>query len=127
MSSEPNPAQRRSQQWLQRRIKKKGLRPRLAAAVIAASWILAVIIFGVVERVVDPESFDTVWLAIWWAIQTVTTVGYGDVVPQSSAGKAIASILMIGGLSLLAVVTATITSAFVARAEADRRATGRIR
>ncbi len=124
MSSEPNPAQRRSQQWLQRRIKKKGLRPRLAAAVIAASWILAVIIFGVVERVVDPESFDTVWLAIWWAIQTVTTVGYGDVVPQSSAGKAIASILMIGGLSLLAVVTATITSAFVARAEADRRATG---
>jgi voltage-gated potassium channel len=73
---------------------------------------------------VDPDSFDTVWLGIWWAIQTVTTVGYGDVVPQQTAGKVMASILMIGGLSLLAVVTATITSAFVTRAEADRRAAG---
>ena len=126
MSSEPNPAQRRSQQWLQRRIKKKGLRPRLAASCDRCiCWFLAVVVFGDGGAGGGSESFDTVWLAMWWAIQTVSTVGYGDVVPQEPAGKAIASILMVGGLSLLAVVTATVTSAFVARAEADRRATGK--
>lgn len=109
---------------MQHRIERKGLRPRFAASIIAVCWIAAVAVFGVVIRLVDPDSFDTVWDGMWWAIQTVTTVGYGDIVPQQTAGKAIASILMIGGLSLLAVVTATITSAFVARAEADRRAAG---
>jgi voltage-gated potassium channel len=52
---------------------------------------------------------------MWWAIQTVTTVGYGDVVPGSTVGKVIATFLMLGGLSLFAVVTGAITSAFVAQ------------
>ena len=56
---------------------------------------------------------------MWWSIQTVTTVGYGDVVPGETAGKVIASVLMLGGLSLYAVVTGVITSALVARAQAD--------
>ena len=43
---------------------------------------VAIVIFGVVERLVDPDTFDTVWDGMWWATQTVTTVGYGDVVPQ---------------------------------------------
>ena len=124
MTPEPQPAHPRSQKWLERRIEKKGLRPRLAATVIAICWVATVVVFGIAIRLVDPDTFDTVWLGMWWAVQTVSTVGYGDVVPQETAGKAMASILMIGGLSLLAVVTATITSAFVARAEADRRATG---
>ena len=124
MSSKPPSGPPPGQQWLQRRIERKGLRPRLAASVIAICWIVAVIVFGIGIRLVDPDSFDTVWLGIWWAIQTVTTVGYGDVVPQHTAGKVMASILMIGGLSLLAVVTATITSAFVTRAEEDRREAG---
>ena len=33
------------------------------------------------ERLVDPHTFDNIWLGMWWAIQTVATVGYGDVVP----------------------------------------------
>ena len=61
---------------------------------------------------------------MWWGVETVTTVGYGDVVPQDSAGKVIAVFLMLGGLSLLAVVTGAITSAFVSRAEAERREGG---
>ncbi len=59
---------------------------------------------------------------MWWALQTVTTVGYGDVVPGNTAGMVIASFLMLGGLSLYAVVTGAITSAFVADAQARRRA-----
>jgi voltage-gated potassium channel len=98
-------------------VERKGLRPRYAAYVIVAFWGLGVVVFGIVERLVDPDTFDTVWLGMWWAIQTVTTVGYGDVVPGSTAGKVIASFMMLGGLSLFAVVTGAITSAFVAQAQ----------
>jgi voltage-gated potassium channel len=62
---------------------------------------------------------------MWWALQTVTTVGYGDVVPQQTAGKIIASFLLLGGLSLLAVITGAITSSFVTRAQNEQRAAGR--
>jgi voltage-gated potassium channel len=90
--------------------------------VIAVLWLIAVVIFGIVEHLLDPETFDNVWLGMWWATQTVTTVGYGDVVPGDTAGMVIATVLMIGGLSLFAVITGFITSGFVARAQADVRA-----
>jgi len=101
------------------RIARKGLRPRYAAYVIVVAWAIGVVVFGVVERLVDPGTFDNVWLGMWWAIQTVTKVGYGDVVPGSTAGKVIATFLMLGGLSLFAVVTGAITSAFVAQRQKD--------
>jgi voltage-gated potassium channel len=104
---------------LEKRIQRKGLRPRYAAYLIIASWSVGVVVFGVVERLVDPGTFDNVWLGMWWAIQTVTTVGYGDVVPGSTAGKVIGSFLMLGGLSLFAVVTGAITSAFVAQRQSE--------
>ena len=100
---------------VERRIARRGLRPRVAASVIAVIWIVAIAVFGVVEHLVDPKSFDNIWLGMWWATQTVTTVGYGDVVPNQAGGQLIASILMIGGLSFFAVLTGMITSLFVAR------------
>lgn len=86
--------------------------------------MLAIIVFGVVERLIGPGTFSSIWLGIWWATQTVTTVGYGDVVPQQTAGKAIAILLMLGGLSFLAVLTGAITSAFVTRAQVERQKGG---
>ena len=74
-------------------------------------------VFGVVERLVDHETFSSVWLGMWWGIQTVTTVGYGDIVPGNTAGMVVGSFLMLGGLALFAVVTGAITSAFVAQAQ----------
>jgi voltage-gated potassium channel len=106
------------ERWIDRRLG-KSLRPRYAARMIAAIWLGAVIIFGVTVRIVDSETFGSVWLAFWWALQTVTTVGYGDVVPQDTSGKILGAILMLGGLSLLSIITATITSAFVARRQAE--------
>jgi voltage-gated potassium channel len=106
---------------MRERAERGGLRPRYAAGLIAAIWLIAVVIFGVVEHLVDDETFPTVWLGMWWALQTVTTVGYGDVVPGGTAGRAIASLVLLGGLALLSVVTATITSAFVARAQRNVR------
>jgi voltage-gated potassium channel len=48
--------------------------------------------------------------ALWWAITTVTTVGYGDLTPVSDQGRLVAAALMVGGISLLGVVTATLAS-----------------
>jgi voltage-gated potassium channel len=122
---EPNrPDSSRAQQWADRRFANKAMRPRNAAYLVAAFWMFAVIVFGVIERIADPHTFPSVWLAFWWAIQTVTTVGYGDVVPAETSGKALAAILMLGGLSFLSIITALITSGFVARRQAELRDEG---
>jgi voltage-gated potassium channel len=107
-----------------RRIERRGLRPRDAAYVIVVLWIFWVVVFGVIAHLADPDTFDTVWLGMWWGTQTVTTVGYGDVVPEDTIGKLIGAFLMLGSLSLLAVVTGAITSAFVTRAQDERREAG---
>jgi len=106
---------------LERRVRRRGLRPRDAAFLIVVVWLVVVVAFGVVEHLIDDKTFPTVWLGMWWALTTVTTVGYGDVVPQESAGRVVASFLLLGGLALLSVVTATITSGFVARAQRETR------
>jgi len=118
------PAPTKVDRWIDRRLSARALRPRNAARLIAVIWLAAVIIFGVIERIVDPGTFDTIWLAFWWALQTITTVGYGDVVPGEPDGKAVGAVLMLGGLSLLSIITATITSAFVTRRQADLQASG---
>jgi voltage-gated potassium channel len=107
----------RTERWMEKRIERRGLRPRDAAYLICAFWAAAVVIFGILERIVDPKTFHSVWLGMWWAIETVTTVGYGDIIPDGTAGKVIAGFLMLGGLSLLAVVTAAVTSGFVSRTQ----------
>jgi voltage-gated potassium channel len=107
-----------------KRADRRGIRPRDAALLVSGFWALAVVVFGIVERAVDPKTFHSVWLGMWWAIETVTTVGYGDIVPESTAGKIIAGFLMLGGLSLISVLTAVITSGFVALAQQRRRASG---
>jgi voltage-gated potassium channel len=112
------------ERWLDERLGRKGMRPRDAAYLIGAFWTIGVVVFGVAERLIDPKTFHSVWIGMWWAIETVTTVGYGDIVPKQTAGKVIAAFLMLGGLSLLSVVTAAITSGFVSRAETRRRVTG---
>ncbi len=119
-----SPRRQRPQRFIERRERKRGLRPRDAALLIIVLWLVAVIVWGVIEHLVDPDTFPTVWLGMWWALQTVTTVGYGDVVPASDAGRAVATFLLLGGLSLISVVTGVITSAFVSRAQRELAAAG---
>ena len=76
------------------------------------------------NTVIDRDKFPTIWLGMWWALQTVTTVGYGDIVPTSTAGRGMASVLLLGGLAFISVITATITSGFVSRAQQQRADAG---
>jgi voltage-gated potassium channel Kch len=59
---------------------------------------------------------------MWWALQTVTTVGYGDVAPTHLAGRLVGAAVMLEGTAFIAIVTAVITSSFVARAARARDA-----
>jgi voltage-gated potassium channel len=75
-----------------------------------------------VARIFAPDDFGTFGESLWWAAQTVTTVGYGDVIPATTQGRAIAFVLMLTGFATLSLMTASISAAFVHRVEAPRRA-----
>ena len=55
---------------------------------------------AIVMRIADPDNFPSLGLATWWALQTVTTVGYGDIVPTTRLGLVIGSIEMVIGISV---------------------------
>ena len=93
---------------------------RLAANVIVTATAVIVVLGGVLMRVLDHKEYASVWLGMWWVLQTVTTVGYGDLTPHNAVGKILTSIVMLWGVAFLAIVTAGITSVFVARAQQER-------
>jgi voltage-gated potassium channel len=92
---------------------RKELTPVRAGWAIAVATLAVTIVSGVIMRFVDHADFDSVGLGLWWAVQTVTTVGYGDVVPTHVGGRIMAAFLMLVGIGLLSVVTAVITAAFL--------------
>jgi voltage-gated potassium channel len=95
---------------------------RSAARVIVVATLLIVVIGGIAIRLLDHREYSSIWLGMWWALQTVTTVGYGDVTPENVAGRFVGALMMLQGIAFLAITTAAITSTFVARAQAKRQA-----
>ena len=93
----------------------------LALTFVALAFAGAILI-----RIVDRANFPSFGLALWWALQTVTTVGYGDVVPTSNAGRLIGGVEMVLGVSFIAFVTAGVTSTVVQRSGAGERETERV-
>ena len=89
--------------------------PRGAANVIATATTLMTVGAGLLVTVVDRESFPSIGSGLWWAVQTVTTVGYGDNIPMNLAGRLVAVLVMLLGIGFLTVITASITGTFVSR------------
>ena len=87
--------------------------PRGAAIVIASATIGTTVAAAFLMTIADRSSYPTIGSGLWWAVQTVTTVGYGDHVPESVAGQLVAALVMLFGIGFLSVITAAITSAFV--------------
>lgn len=75
--------------------------------------IFLVVVAGVTQAEVDSSDFKGYWDGIWWAVVTVTTVGYGDLYPTTVGGRIVAMLLMLVGIGFLAVLTATIASHFI--------------
>jgi voltage-gated potassium channel Kch len=86
---------------------------RRAALAIAICTVVITVAGGVGIWALDHKEYPTVGEGLWWSVQTITTVGYGDNVPTRTEGRIIAAIIMIAGIGLLSVVTATVTAAFV--------------
>jgi voltage-gated potassium channel len=84
------------------------------AALVAAIVFFALAGLALVfERQADDANIRTIGDAIWWGIATMTTVGYGDRFPITTEGKAIAVVLMLLGISLFSLITATVAAMFV--------------
>ena len=83
---------------------------RGAASVIVMVTTIVVIGGGILMRIFDHAEYSNVWVGMWWALQTVTTVGYGDVTPAHRSGRIIAAFVMLEGIAFVTIVIAAITS-----------------
>jgi voltage-gated potassium channel len=105
-----------------RRLERAFETDRVLLYLIGAVTVIAVT-FAAIVRVVDSEDFPTLGLALWWAVSTVTTVGYGDVVPVEPLGRAVAAGLMVVAFASLSLLSGIIASALIARRAAVQQET----
>ena len=94
---------------------------RKAVGLIVAVATSLAVGAAVLERLIEPEVFDTYPRALWFSITTVTTVGYGDIVPETGAGRLVASVLMLTGLGLIPLITSVVVSILVSRRTREAR------
>ncbi len=91
------------------------------ASIVVLFFILLVIAATaahLLERERQPDAFGSLPNALWWAVVTLTTTGYGDVVPLTPAGRMVGSVLMISGITVLALMTGVLATGF---AQEERR------
>lgn len=125
MSGTSSPSATPRQTLLERRARRIANTRHLTLG-LAVTFLGLSLAGAVVMRLVDETNFHSLGLAFWWALQTVTTVGYGDVVPTTDVGRVVGSLEMVFGISFVALLTAVVTSSVVRReqaiAEKDERA-----
>lgn len=81
--------------------------------------LLTVLGGGAAFAAVESDQDLTTWDGVWWALETVTTVGYGDTFPRTDTGKAIAAVVMMVGIGFVAVLTAAAAERFMRGREAE--------
>jgi voltage-gated potassium channel len=104
------------------RVLARATTPRGAAIVIAVVTTSITIGSGLLMTVIDRKNFPSLGGGLWWGIQTVTTVGYGDRVPKTVPGQIVAALVMLLGIGFITVITASITSSFVEDSRHQQRA-----
>ena len=75
----------------------------------------------IVENKAQPEAFSNMGEALWWAVATLTTVGYGDIYPVTSLGKVISGCMALIGIGIVAIPAGLLSSAFVSEIEERKR------
>jgi voltage-gated potassium channel Kch len=99
-------------QALRRMVTDAPLTARRAALLITLCTFVLTVIGGIAVWIVD-DSFSSLGEGLWWSVQTLTTVGYGDVVPESVPGQLIATLVMLNGIAFLTVITAAVTAVLI--------------
>jgi voltage-gated potassium channel len=95
------------------RLNKAVVSGRIIPYLIAVMFVVGAVGTAAVE-ILSPNSFQSLGDAAWWAATTVTTIGYGDVVPGTSGGRVIAVFVMFASVATVSFTTAVITASFVA-------------
>ena len=90
----------------------------------AVLLVVASTVMFYLEHAVQPEEFPNIVASLWWAVATLTTIGYGDVFPVTSWGRLLSGIIAILGIGLVALPTAIISSGFVEALARNRRDSG---
>ncbi len=98
---------------------------RYAAAAIISTTAILVVVGAVLMRLFAPEQYKSFGEALWFTLQTVTTVGYGDNTPTSVVGRVVASVVMLVSIGLISVITAAVTSMFIRSVSRDDQETDR--
>ncbi len=95
------------------RVIQNEFRALLGALIVMAGLVfLAATLMYHVERAAQPDHFGSIPDAMWWAVVTLTTVGYGDVVPVTTAGRILAAVIMVFGLAAYAIPIGIMASGF---------------
>jgi voltage-gated potassium channel Kch len=113
----------RAHSFLERKLSRVLSEPpsvRVATGVIVSATAVVVVGSGVLIWLLDHSEYPNIWVGMWWALQTVTTVGYGDVSPTTPSGRIIAAFVMLYGVAFVTIFVAAITSIFVTRASQER-------
>ena len=85
----------------------------LVAFTLAAFFLIAgSTLMYWIEGELQPDDFGSIPRAMWWCVATITTVGYGDVVPSTAIGKALGGLIAMGGIVLIAIPTGIMAAAF---------------
>ena len=85
----------------------------LVSLVLALATMLATAVgLYLVEGRIQPEAFGSIPRALWWSLETLTTVGYGDVFPQTVLGRLLAGVFALAGIGIIAVPTGILAAAF---------------
>jgi voltage-gated potassium channel len=92
---------------------------------LATTFFLLALVAAIVIRLVDHHDFPSLGLAAWWALQTVTTVGYGDVVPTTVIGRVVGGAELVLSVSFIAFLTAGVTSTVIHNQEKRGRESAR--
>jgi voltage-gated potassium channel len=95
---------------------------RNAIVLIVIANLATVIVGGLVIWLVDRRDFEHLTEAFWYILQTITTVGYGDVTPIEPVGRLVGAAVMLLGIAFISILTATITSSLIEARQAERRA-----
>jgi|tagenome__1003787_1003787.scaffolds.fasta_scaffold20735340_2 voltage-gated potassium channel len=93
-----------------------------ATRLIVVVTLLVTIGGGVAIWLLDHKEFSDLGTSLWWAVQTVTTVGYGDVVPHQTTGRVIGTVVMLTGIGFIAVMTAAVTASLIEQARRQQMA-----
>jgi len=123
LMADPPPAPGRVKKRKERRrVLLLGVTPRAALGWIAVAAVAVAMLGALFAFLVDREAFDSFGEAIWWAVVTVGTIGYGDVVPTNGAGRVVAGILILFTMAFFPVLTGVVTATLIDQGQRDAAA-----